>query len=140
MPNSGNFCGTSVTHFTDRLQFAKSFPANSIILKPASLHCSLSMIVLASTIAGLSEATRRYRKCPYRSRAQIEAGARIEAGGQEDKSLIEAGSRIVAGSRTGVRRESIANRDRYASRSYGKPSVTKFGSDYDCIPKRRVTV
>ena len=29
--------------------------------------------------------------CPYRSRAQIEAGARIEVGGQEDKSLIEAG-------------------------------------------------
>ena len=45
-----------------------------------------------------------YRICPYRSRA------RIEAGGQEDKSLIEAGSR------TG-RRESIPNRDRYASRS-----------------------
>ena len=45
-----------------------------------------------------------YRICPYRSRAQIEAWARIEAGGQEDKSLIEAGSRIVAGSRTGVRR------------------------------------
>ena len=38
-----------------------------------------------------------YRICPYRSRAQIEAGARIEAGGQEDKSLIEAGSRIEAG-------------------------------------------
>ena len=51
-----------------------------------------------------------YRICPYRSRAQIEAWARIEAGGQEDKSLIEAGSR------TG-RRESIPNRDRYASRS-----------------------
>ena len=32
-----------------------------------------------------------YRICPYRSRAQIEAWARIEAGGQEDKSLIEAG-------------------------------------------------
>ena len=27
------------------------------------------------------------------------------------------------------------------ARAYGKPpSVTKFGSDYDCIPKRRVTV
>ena len=38
-----------------------------------------------------------YRICPYRSRAQIEAGARIEAGGQEDKSLIEAGSQIEAG-------------------------------------------
>ena len=37
-----------------------------------------------------------YRICPYRSRAQIEAGARIEAGGQ-DKSLIEAGPRIEAG-------------------------------------------
>ena len=44
MLNSGNFSAKTVTHFADRLQFAKSFPANSIILKPASLHCSLSMI------------------------------------------------------------------------------------------------
>ena len=47
----------------------------------------------------------------YTVYVRIEAGARIEAGGQKDKSLIEAGSR------TGVSRESIANRDRYASRS-----------------------
>ena len=61
--------------------------------------------------SSLSRYVCTYRICPYRSRAQIEAG------GQKDKSLIEAGSRIVAGSRTGVSRESIANRDRYASRS-----------------------
>ena len=67
-------------------------------------------------LKGESGNCKKYRICPYRSRTQIEAWARIEAGGQEDKSLIEAGSRIVAGSRTGVRRESIANRDRYASR------------------------
>ena len=53
----------------------------------------------------------------YTVYVRIEAGARIEAGGQKDKSLIEARSRIVAGSRTGVSRESIVNRDRYASRS-----------------------
>ena len=38
-----------------------------------------------------------YCICPYRSWAQIEAGARIEARGQGDNILIEAGSRIVAG-------------------------------------------
>ena len=44
MLNSGNFGRKTVTHFVDRLQFEKSFTANSIIFKPASLHCSLSMI------------------------------------------------------------------------------------------------
>ena len=44
MLNSGNFGIKTVTHFVDRLQFEKGFTANSIILKPASLHCSLSMI------------------------------------------------------------------------------------------------
>ena len=34
---------------------------------------------------------RTYRICPYRGRAQIEVGARIEAGGQSSYSLIEAG-------------------------------------------------
>ena len=38
-----------------------------------------------------------YHICPYRSRAQIEAGARIEAGDQSTESLIAAGSEIKAG-------------------------------------------
>ena len=48
-----------------------------------------------------------------RSQAQIEAGARIEAGGQEDKSLIEAGSQIVAGFRAGVHRQIDGPPDRH---------------------------
>ena len=35
-----------------------------------------------------------YRICPNRSRAQIQAGARIEAGSERSVSQIEAGARI----------------------------------------------
>ena len=39
----------------------------------------------------------KYRICSNKSRAQIEAGARIEAGCELSVSLIEAGARIEAG-------------------------------------------
>ena len=57
-----------------------------------------------------------------------------------EKKIVQSGGRTLG--RSFMKRNKRVRPRTEPGRTweYGKPSVTKFGSDYDCNPKRRMTV